>query len=70
MFLQVPVFVRQTAIALTELHVYFMFELGRELIKLIGEMYDPKDKPVRVALSLWVSVSEQLEGAGHLVREP
>ena len=64
-----PAFVPDTAVALYELHVYLLFEVTRELIRLFMEMYDEDDEPIKNATALWSTTSKMLLDAGHLQPE-
>lgn len=62
----VPIFVRETAIALYELHVLLLLEVCRELVRLHEELY-----PLAIPLSpeadaLLLGTMERLKAAGHI----
>lgn len=63
-----PVFVEETALALYELHVWLVFEMCRELLRLMHDLYgdDPEFAPI---INWWLIVAEQLAAGGHIGKE-
>lgn len=63
----VPMFVRETAVALYEVHVWLLLEGCREVIRLLADLYG-RDPVLPPLTRWWVIVAGQLEEAGHLDR--
>ena len=60
-----PVFAEETALSLYELHVWLIFEMCRELLRLMHDLYgaDPAFVPM---IEWWLVVAEQLAADGHI----